>query len=85
MKSERVIEVRDRLLQVTHLSQLLEALEKSDRQVAQQISALDVPQKTLLGVVSMLRNCAVQSFPAEWGLLNTPTTELASNVQHHFL
>jgi hypothetical protein len=59
-KSECVIVVRDGLLQVVHPSQLLESLEKSYRQVTQQISAtLDVQQRTLLKVVSILRNFEV--------------------------
>jgi hypothetical protein len=58
-KSDCVIEVRNGLLQVVHSSQLLKAFEKSERQVSQQISVLDIPQGTPLKAVSMLRHCPV--------------------------
>jgi hypothetical protein len=72
-KIEPVMEVRDGLLQVIHSSELLESFVKSHRQVVQHIRALDIPQRTLLKLVSMFCNCAVQSFPSVWRLrlLNT--------------
>jgi hypothetical protein len=76
-KSECVIEVLDGLFQVIHPSQPLKSFEKSRRQVSQRIGALDIPhrQRTLLKVVSMLRNSTVHSFFLR--LLNTPGPELA--------
>jgi hypothetical protein len=62
-KGKSLSVVFDGLLQILHLSQLLKASENSIGKVAQQLTAPDIPRRTLLHVVSMMRNCSVQSFP----------------------
>jgi hypothetical protein len=70
-KSKRLAMAHNSLLHVLHLSQLLKPFVKSYRQIAQQISALEIPLRTALNVLSTVRNRAVEPFLAVWRLLHT--------------
>jgi len=78
MKGETFSAVLDCLLEVVHSSALLKSFAESRRQVAQQISALDIFLRTLLEVESMMGNFTIQFFTAVCRILKT---ELASNME----